>query len=87
MTVVLILYLGLGLALGAGYFWIVWRTVRLHLDGAPAGWIALHYAGRLALAALALWWVAQAGAWPLLACFAGFLLARLAATRLMREAR
>lgn len=82
-----ILYLGLGLALGASYFAAMWRTVRLHVDGAPAGWIALSYAARFAVVGLVFWWVAQAGAWPLLATFAGFLLARFAATWLLREAR
>lgn len=88
MTAVQIgLYAALGLALGAAYFALMWRTVRLHVDGAPAGRIALQYALRLGLAGVVLWRVALMGAGPLLASAAGFVVARLVATRFVRRDR
>jgi hypothetical protein len=85
MTAVLLLYLALGLALGGAYFALMWRGVRLQAEQAAPVWIVLHAVLRLAGAGLVLWLVAQAGAWPLLATFAGFLLARVGATRLARR--
>ena len=83
----IMLYATLGLALGAAYFALMWRTVRLHVEAAPAGWIVLHYALRLGLAGVVLWRVALMGAGPLLATAAGFVVARLAATRFVRRDR
>lgn len=87
MTVELALYLLFGLALGAAYFAAAWHTVRRFAGGAGAAGVAGLAVLRLAVAAIAFWWAARHGAGPLLAAFAGFLLARFAATRLLREAR
>ena len=73
-----VLFLVLGAALGAAYFTLMRRTVRLHAEGADAGVIAAHYALRIVVAVAVFYAVARAGALPLLLAFAGFLVARQA---------
>ncbi len=84
MTASLILYLLLGLVLGAAYFALMWRGLRLRMASLPLTWVALQFVLRFVAAGLVFWLVARAGAWPLLATFTGFLLARFGAARLVR---
>lgn len=74
--------LGAGFIIGAGYFMLLYHAVRLHQSAAPlAGVVGIHLL-RAALAIAAFWWLAQLGAWPLLAGLLGFLVARGLARRL-----
>lgn len=70
-------------ALGAGGGWLYFRLLRLATDGFVAGGVARAAAltlARVCIAGLLFWSTAQLGAVPLLAAFAGFLLARRRAT-------
>ena len=73
----LILYLAAGAALGAFYFTLLRRTVRLHAAGASVRSVLPLYILRLAAAVAGFWLIAQEGAWPLLLALAGFVIARL----------
>jgi len=81
----MVLYLAAGGVLGAVYFTLLVRTVRLYTAQVAASRIIPLHLLRIALAVLAFWLIAQQGAWPLLAALAGFLLARLAVQRWMKE--
>jgi hypothetical protein len=83
-------YLALGAALGAGYFALLHRALRLFTaegsaerpaGGAAARFLAF-YVLRFAAAGLVFYLVVQQGALPLLLSLLGFLLARLAGQRL-----
>lgn len=74
-------YLATGVALGAIYFLLLFRTVRLHASQAAATRIVLLYVLRFALAASVFWVIAQQGAAPLLLGLLGFLIARVAGQR------
>lgn len=70
-----------GLLLGGGYFALLHRAVT---RAAMAGWrTAGLLALRLSLAAGVFWGLAQLGVWSLVGGLAGFLVARLVATRLV----
>jgi len=74
-----------GLVLGALYLGALWLVLR-HLPRArnPSLWLLGSAAGRIGLL-LAGWYWVSGGRWDgMLACLAGFLLVRLAATRLAR---
>ncbi|MCP5367727.1 MAG: hypothetical protein H6907_06210 [Hyphomicrobiales bacterium] len=74
--VVLVPYLIAGAALGAVYFLLLLRVARgLACRAGLTAMIPLSL-GRIALAAVVFWAIAQAGAGPLLAALAGFLAAR-----------
>jgi F1F0 ATPase subunit 2 len=73
----------LGGVLGAVHFATLRLNVRAYLGGAAAWGIGLHL-GRVALAGAAFALIARAGALPLLAALAGFVLARLYALRAAR---
>ena len=77
---------GAGLLLGLAYFAALWRTVALLAGGsswlAPVALTVGRLAGAVALLAAAVRW----GAPDLLAVFAGILLARLIAVRVVRRA-
>jgi F1F0 ATPase subunit 2 len=69
-------YAALGALIGAAYFAALGWNVRLYADhGAGTGGLLLHLA-RLVVAVAAFTLCARQGAAPLLASFAGFLLAR-----------
>lgn len=70
------LYLVAGLALGAMYFALLLRTVRLHASQSSAIEIIPLYVVRLGAAASVFWAIAQQGALPLLLALLGFLIAR-----------
>jgi F1F0 ATPase subunit 2 len=72
-----------GAALGAVYFSLLLRTVRLHASQAAAIYIIPLYFMRLAVAFAAFWIIAQQGALPLLLTLLGFLIARLVIQRWM----
>lgn len=74
-------YLAVGMALGAMYFSLLFRTVRLHASQAAASRIIPLYFLRFSAAALAFWVIVQQGAGPLLLALLGFLIARIAAQR------
>lgn len=83
-------YLALGAALGAGYFALLHRALRLFTaEGAaerPAGGAAARFLAfyllRFAAAGVVFYLVVQQGALPLLLSLLGFLLARFAGQRL-----
>jgi hypothetical protein len=81
---VALLYGALGLAAGLAYFRALAAGVRAFVGGAEKRRVLLLHALRIAGAVALFWAVATQGAVPLLAAFAGFLLARLIAGR--REA-
>jgi F1F0 ATPase subunit 2 len=70
------LFVPAGVLLGAVYFGLLLRTVRLHAAGAAAPGVAPLYLLRIGLAVAGFWFAAQQGALPLLAALAGFLVAR-----------
>ena len=73
-----------GLLLGLAYFASLWWTVR-RLAGArhPAALMAVGYAVRVAGLLGAVWLIGW-GRWPrLVACLAGFVVGRMAATRML----
>lgn len=74
-----------GLALGAVYLGSLWLVLRrLRHARHPGLWVVCSAACRIGLL-LAAWYGISGGRWDeLLACLAGFLVARLAATRLAR---
>ena len=74
-------YLAMGVALGAIYFLLLFRAVRLHASQAAATRIVPLYVLRFAVAISAFWVIAQQGAAPLLLGLLGFLIARLAGQR------
>lgn len=78
-----VLYLAAGAALGAAYFVLLLRTVRLHASQAAAIRIVPLYFMRLAAAVSAFWIIAQQGALPLLLALLGFLIARFVIQRWM----
>jgi hypothetical protein len=85
-TVQSLLYLTAGGVLGLVYFLLLHATLRLHTRRSDASILVILYVGRVGGAILAFWAVAQAGALPLLLALAGFLAARLAVSRMIREA-
>lgn len=74
-----------GLAFGIGYFAVLRRNVALLAE--HRGWLVASTLtlGRIGAATVLLAAVAQLGAAPLLATFAGFLLARSVALRMTRS--
>lgn len=82
----LVLYLAAGAALGALYFFLLYRTVRLHAAQAAALRVVPLYLLRVGAAVAVFWAVAHQGALPLLLTLLGFLLARLLAQRWMGSA-
>ena len=77
------LYLTAGAVLGAVYFVLLLRAVRLHASQATAISIIPLYIMRFAAAVSAFWIIAQQGALPLLLALLGFLIARLVVQRWM----
>jgi NhaP-type Na+/H+ or K+/H+ antiporter len=75
-----------GIALGAAYFFTLWRSARLlGEDGSATAAVAL-MAGRFALLGAALFLASLLGAGPLLAAALGVLIARFASMRRVRAA-
>jgi F1F0 ATPase subunit 2 len=76
-----------GVLLGALFFGNLWWTVRRGVTAPnPALWFGLSALARMAIVLVALYYVARTG-WPsLLACLCGLLIARVAVTRLTRNA-
>jgi F1F0 ATPase subunit 2 len=74
-----------GILLGAFFFGGLWWTIR---KGSPSQWSGLLFAGSLLLrmaVAVGGFYLVSHGDWrKLVACLAGFLLARIAITRLIR---
>jgi F1F0 ATPase subunit 2 len=77
------LYLSAGAALGAVYFGLLLRTVRLSASQATVIRIIPLYILRIAAAVSVFWIIAQQGALPLLLALLGLLLARLVVQRWM----
>lgn len=72
------LYLAVGGVVGAVYFVLLLRTIRLFSAHAAVSLILPLYVLRIAGAVVAFWLVAQQGAFPLLLALLGFLGARAA---------
>ena len=74
-----------GILLGTLFFGGLWWTIRM---GPPSEWSGLIFAGslliRMAIAVTGFYLVSHGDWRKLLACLAGFLLARIAVTRLIR---
>ncbi len=70
------LYLTAGAALGALYFLLLLRAVRLHASRAGAIRSVPLYLARLAVAIATFWVIVQEGAMPLLLALLGFVIAR-----------
>lgn len=76
-----------GVLLGAFFFGGLWWTVRHGVvAGNPALWFGLSGLVRMGLVAAGLYCVAHRGSPSLLICLLGFLIARVAVTRLTRAA-
>ena len=78
--------LAAGLALGLVWLLLLRRSVRLVAGGGSLPLTLGLFVLRLALAASVLWVAAQAGAAPLLAVLAGFVIARTLMQRRLGEA-
>jgi F1F0 ATPase subunit 2 len=72
-------FAAVGAVVGALYFLLLYRTVRLHAAGAEAARVVPLYLLRAAGAVAVFWFIAREGAVPLLLALAGFLVARYAA--------
>ena len=81
----LVLALLTGILLGAFFFGGLWWTIRM---GTPSEWSGLLFSGSFLLRtiiAVAGFYLVSRGDWrKLLACLLGFLIARIAVTRLIR---
>lgn len=75
----------LGLALGAGYLYLLRLSVRALTEGGGRLGAVWPYALRIGAAALAFYTAAQSGALAMVLVLAGFLLARSTVLRLARE--
>lgn len=82
----LILYFSIGLILGGMYFYLLFRTVRLHVQQSAPVYLGALYVARIGIMAAAFWAIAQHGALPLLLALLGFLLARFIALGRLRRA-
>ncbi|HZD26518.1 MAG TPA: ATP synthase subunit I, partial [Alphaproteobacteria bacterium] len=78
-------YGALGLALGLLHFASLRWLAGQYLGGGPRWRGALVHVARLALLGGTLVWIAQAGAWPLLAATAGLLAGRAAVMAMVRR--
>lgn len=75
-----------GTALGGVFFGGLWLTIRRALDSPTAPlWFGLSFIGRTAVAVGGFYVVGVASLPRLLACLVGFLVARIAMTRLLRS--
>jgi len=72
-------FAAIGAVVGALYFFILYRTVRMHAAGAAIARVLPLYLLRAAGAIAVFWTIAREGAIPLLLALAGFLVARYAA--------
>lgn len=77
--------LAVGIVLGLAYLWGLWYTIRRQASvGNPGLWMLVSLLARLTLL-LGGFYLVGAGSWQrLLACLAGFALARLIMTRHLR---
>jgi hypothetical protein len=73
-TLHIVIFLLLGIALGAGYFALLYFEVSQYVRGASARHAIATRLVRLAVAGVMFWLIAQHGAIPLLASLAGFTL-------------
>ena len=78
-------YAAAGALVGAVYFLLLYRSVRLYATGAGAAKVTPLYLLRYAIAVAAFWFIAHAGAMPLLLALAGFLAARHGAQNLVER--
>ncbi len=76
-------FVAAGAALGMFYFYVMYRTVRLHVVQASASRIVPLYLFRGGVALIVFFGIAQWGALPLILALLGFLFARLVVRRRM----
>lgn len=69
-------YFVAGIALGAFYFILLLRTVRLHASQAAVSQIIPLYLLRFVMVVTTFWFIAQQGTAPLLLALLGFVMAR-----------
>jgi F1F0 ATPase subunit 2 len=75
-----------GVLLGAIFFGGLWWTVRkVVVAPSPVLWMFCSFQLRMAIALLGFYFVASGGPAKLIACLAGFLIARVVALRLTRS--
>ena len=79
-----IISLVVGLALGAAFFYMLYRSVRIEKQGGSIKRMISLLVLRWGLALLVFWLMAQVGVLPLLLTLAGFLVARFGATRIVK---
>lgn len=79
-----IVSLVIGLALGAGYFYMLYRSVLIEKQRGSLKRMVGLLVLRIGIAVLVFWLMAQAGVMPLLLTLAGFLAARYGAQRLVK---
>jgi hypothetical protein len=77
----LVVYPAAGAALGMVYFYVLYRTVRLHVAHASLSKIASLHVFRGGAALTMFWIIAQQGAWPLLLALLGFVMTRFVVQR------
>ena len=76
-----------GLVLGAIFFGGLWWTVRIGLSSPhPAVWFLGSLVARMGIVIVGFYFVGQGNGMRLMACLLGFVIARLAVTRLTRTA-
>ncbi len=74
-----------GFALGGIFFGGLWWTVRKGLaSDHPVAWFLISHVSRMAITLLGFYFVANGNWQRLLICLAGFLIARVIVTRLLR---
>lgn len=84
-TLILMLALAAGMALGAMFFGGLWWTVRRGMSAnQPALWLFGSLLVRTGLALVGFWFVAGGDWRRMVACLAGFVIARPVVTRLTR---
>jgi F1F0 ATPase subunit 2 len=83
-TMTIAIALAAGFAVGLVYFFLLFRTVRLHLMDGPTAEIIVLYGIRIVLVGVVFWLLVEYGALSLLVGFAGFLMARFAVRRIVR---
>lgn len=81
-----IVFLTTGVLLGAGYFGLLYWSVRSHASQTSIGRTMFLYVLRLAMVAATFWVIVQHGAMQLLLALLGFLVARALARYWLRSA-
>ncbi len=88
VPIALIFSVAAGLALGLFYFGGLWWTVRIGMASDRRSWLfLLSLLFRTVVVVAGFYWVGNGSLYLMLACLAGFILARAALTRWLRALR